>query len=117
MSDRMMGLVRQGCMDCETREKDSCTLSESLNAEEICLYSSSLSLSQYQQLVNRGWYRRGGDRMYRWEQKLAPECVNWETRVRVSEFSVRERKSFSRILKKIPKDLTVTTVPARCVSL
>ena len=113
--DRMMGLVRQGCMDCETRGRDSCTLSESLSGEEVCLYSSSLSLTQYQQLINRGWYRRGGDRMYRWGLKLDPECVNWETRVRVTEFSLKQRKSFSRILKKIPKDLSVTTVPARLV--
>ena len=104
-------------MDCETRGKESCTLLESLSAEEVCLYSESLSLCQYQQLVNRGWYRRGGDRMYRWGQKLAMECVNWETRVRVSEFSVKQRKSFSRILKKIPKDLTVHTLPARFVCL
>ncbi|KAI6659242.1 hypothetical protein LOD99_14915 [Oopsacas minuta] len=111
--DRMMGLVRQGCTDCETRGCDSCTQSESLSPEEVCVYSESLSLSQYQQLINRGWYRRGGDRMYRWGKKLKLECVNWETRIRVKEFKLNQKKTFSRVLKKIPKNLTVTTVPSR----
>ena len=100
-------------MHCESREKDSCTQSESLSAEEMCILSSSLSLSQYQQLVNRGWYRRGGDRMYRWGTKLRRGCVDWETRVRAKEFSLKQRKSFSRVMKKIPEGLTVDTVPAR----
>ena len=104
-------------MNCESRERDSCTKSESLSSEELCIFCSSLSLYEYQQLVNRGWYRRGGDRMYRWSTKLDLGCVDWETRVRVKEFSLKQRKSFSRVMKKIPKALTVDTVPARYIHI
>ena len=109
----MLGLIRQGCMNCEAGERSSCTQSESRSAEEICIFASCLSINQYQQLVNRGWYRRGGDRMYRWGTKLRRGCVDWETRVRVREFSLKQRKSFSRVMKRIPVGLTIDTVPAR----
>ena len=55
--------------------------------------------------------------MYRWSTKLDLGCVDWETRVRVKEFSLKQRKSFSRVMKKIPKALTVDTVPARYIHI
>lgn len=83
-------------------------------SEELVFRPQSLTPHQYQQLIDRGWYRRGGVKMFRLRCNHNVYCCDWETRVNVLNFDHRKHKSYVRVLKrmkKAPKELTVETLP------
>ena len=81
-------------------------------SDELVIRTHGLTPHQYQNLIDNGWYRRGGVKMYRLRQKHRPQCCDWETRVSVKEFDYRSHKSYSKVLRRIPTArLTVESLP------
>ena len=81
-------------------------------SEELIIRTHGLTPHQYQGLIDNGWYRRGGVKMFRLRQNHRAQCCDWETRVLVQEFDYRLRKSYSKLLRRIPTDrLTVESLP------
>ena len=81
-------------------------------SEELVIRPQSMHPAQYQELVDRGWYRRGGIKIFRLRRNHNAHCCDWETRVRVHEFDHRTHKSYRKVLRRMPKDrLTVETLP------
>lgn len=94
---------------CSNCEKDG-------RSEEIVFRPQSLSPHQYQLLIDRGWYRRGGVKMFRYRYNHNLDCSDWETRVLLSEFDHRKHKSYKKVLRRMPEDrLTVETIPTQFV--
>lgn len=82
-------------------------------SEELVIRPLGMTLEQYQHLIDNGWYRRGGVKMFRLRHNHHIECCDWETRVLVSEFDHTTHKSYKKVLRRMPVDrLTVETVPA-----
>lgn len=82
-------------------------------SEELVIRPLSMTVEQYQHLVDCGWYRRGGVKMFRLRNNHNIECCDWETRVLVNEFDYKKHKSYKKVLKRMPVDrLTVETCPA-----
>lgn len=82
-------------------------------SEELVIRPLGMTLDQYQHLIDNGWYRRGGVKMFRLRHNHHIECCDWETRVLVSEFDHTTHKSYKKVLRRMPVDrLTVETVPA-----
>ena len=100
---RHFGRTRHFCSNCDTEAPRS----------EVVMRNDSVTLEQYQLLVNNGWYRRGSDKMFRFNTQHRKVCLDWETRVRVKDFNIKSSTTFKRVLKKVPKEVVVTTVPAR----
>ena len=82
-------------------------------SEELIFRPQSMTPQQYQHLIDNGWHRRGGVKMFRLARCHNTECCTWETRVQVSKFDHRTHKSYKRVLKKMPGkgQLTVETKP------
>ena len=99
---RVYGSTHGFCSNCE---KESFS-------EELVIRPHSLTPHQYQDLIDYGWYRRGGVKMFRLRSNHNVYHVDWETQVDVLKFDQRSHKSYGRVLKKMPKDrLTVETLP------
>ena len=100
---RLYGSTHGLCSNCD---KES-------TSEELVIRPLSMSVEHYQQLVDCGWYRRGGVKMFRLRQNHNMECCDWETRVLVTKFDHKKHKSYKKVLKRMPVDrLTVETCPA-----
>ena len=100
---RMYGSTHGLCSNCD---KESAS-------EELVIRPLSMTVEQYQDLIDNGWYRRGGVKMFRLRQNHNMECCDWETRVLVSKFDHTLHKSYKKVLRRMPVDrLTVETVPA-----
>ena len=85
-------------------------------SEELVFRPHNLTPLQYQSLVTRGWYRRGGVKMFRYRYNHNIDCSDWETRVLLADFNSRQRKSYRKVLKRMPEDrLTVETVPTQFI--
>lgn len=83
-------------------------------SEELVIRPLGMTVEQYQHLIDNGWYRRGGVKMFRLRHNHNIECCDWETRVMVSQFDHRAHKSYKKVLRRMPVDrLTIETVPAR----
>ena len=83
-------------------------------SEELVFRPQSLTPHQYQQLIDRGWYRRGGVKMFRLRCNHNVLCCDWETRVNVLNFDHRNHRSYVRVLKRMSKakqKLTTETLP------
>lgn len=79
-------------------------------SEELVIRVQSMTPSQYQSLIDNGWYRRGGVKMFRLRYNHNVSCCDWETRVSVHEFDHRTHKSYKKVLKRMPvARLTVET--------
>ena len=101
---RMLGSTCGLCSNCD---KDA-------SSDELLFRPHSLTPWQYQELIDRGWYRRGGVEMFRNRFNHSIDCSNWETRVLISEFNNRKHKSHQKVLRRMPKDsLTIETIPAQ----
>ena len=99
---RVYGSTHGFCSNCDK---------ESIS-EELVMRTHSLTPHQYQDLIDYGWYRRGGVKMFRLRFNHNVYHADWETRVNVLQFDRRSHKSYGRVLKRMPKDrLTVETVP------
>lgn len=83
-------------------------------SSEFVFRPHSVTPTHYQELVDQGWYRRGGVKMFRFRDVHSMECCDWETRVRVVEFKPSSRKTFQKVRRRMPgKDrLVVTRCPA-----
>jgi arginine-tRNA-protein transferase len=100
---RIYGSTHGLCSNCDKE----CT------SEELVIRPLGMTLEQYQLLIDNGWYRRGGVKMFRLRHNHNMECCDWETRVEVSKFDHRTHKSYKKVLKRMPVDrLSVETVPA-----
>ena len=81
-------------------------------SEELVIRPHSMTLFQYQLLIDNGWCRRGEVKMLRLRCSHNVHCCYWETRVRVKDFDYRTHKSYKKVLRKMPMDrLTVETKP------
>ena len=81
-------------------------------SEELVIRPQSMTLFQYQLLIDNGWCRRGGVMMLRLRCNHNVHCCYWETRVSVKDFDYRTHKSYKKVLRKMPTDrLTVETKP------
>lgn len=101
---RVFGSSHGLCSNCD---KDS-------PSSEFVFRPHSVTPSHYQELVDQGWYRRGGVKLFRFRDVHSMECCDWETRVRVAEFKPSSRKSFQKVLRRMPGEdhLVVTRYPA-----
>lgn len=100
---RVYGSTHGLCSNCDKE----CT------SEELVIRPLGMTLEQYQHLIDSGWYRRGGVKMFRLRHNHSMECCDWETRVEVKRFDHKTHKSYKKVLKRMPVDrLTVETVPA-----
>lgn len=100
---RVYGSTHGLCSNCDKE----CT------SEELVIRPLGMTLEQYQDLIDNGWYRRGGVKMFRLRHNHNMECCDWETRVEVSRFDHKTHKSYKKVLKRMPVDrLSVETVPA-----
>ena len=79
-------------------------------SEELVIRSQSMTPCQYQTLIDNGWYRRGGVKMFRLKCNHNVRCCDWETRVSVKEFDHRSHRSYKKVLRRMPTErLTVET--------
>ena len=100
---RVYGSTHGLCSNCDKE----CT------SEELVIRPLGMTLEQYQHLIDNGWYRRGGVKMFRLRHNHNMECCDWETRVEAKRFDHKTHKSYKKVLKRMPVDrLTVETVPA-----
>ena len=100
---RLYGSTHGLCSNCD-KENPS---------EELVIRPLSMTVDQYQLLVDCGWYRRGGVKMFRLRHNHNMECCDWETRVLVKKFDHTKHKSYKKVLKRMPvKRLTVETCHA-----
>ena len=83
-------------------------------SEELVIRPHGLTPHQYQCLIDNGWYRRGGVKMFRLRQNHRVQCCDWETRVSVEKFNYKLSKSYSKVLRRIPSEtrLTVESLPS-----
>ena len=78
------------------------------SSKELVIRTLSMTIEQYQHLVDRGWHRRGGVKMFRLRHNHNMECCCWETRVLVKQFDHTKHKSYKKVLKRMPVErLTV----------
>ncbi len=98
---RVYGSTHGHCSNCD---KDG-------SSEELVIRAQSLTPTQYQLLIDRGWYRRGGVKMFRLRYNHNVCCCDWETKVSVKQFDHRCHKSYKKVLKRMPKGVTVETLP------
>ena len=81
-------------------------------AENIVIHPHGLTCHQYQRLIDKGWSRRGGVRLYHSSCCHNVECTDWETRIDVHNFDYCSHKCYVKVLKKVPVGrLTVETHP------
>ena len=79
---------------------------------EMVIRPLSMTPTQYQHLIDNGWYRRGGVKMFRMIHNHSLQCCDWETRVHVNKFDYKSHKSYRKVLRRMPTDrLTVETKP------
>ena len=90
---RVFGSSHGLCSNCD---KDS-------PSSEFVFRPHGVTPTHYQELIDQGWYRRGGVKMFRFRDVHSMECCDWETRVRVSEFKLKSRKSFQKVWRRMPK--------------
>ena len=106
-------LLRIGQIDGTQAISCGCHVNES-QYDNLIVRPHGLTLEQYQQLIDYGWFRRGGVKLYRTTQCHDVRCSLWETRVLVRDFDYHSHKSFAKVMRRMPVGrLTVETVPAQ----
>lgn len=99
---RVYGSTYGFCSNCD-RESIS---------EELVIRPHSLTPHQYQDLIDNGWYRRGGVKMFRLRCNHNVYHADWETHINALKFDHHSHKSYGRVLRRMPKErLTVETLP------
>lgn len=99
---RMFGSTHGMCSNCE---------SDGASAE-LVMRVHDMSPMQYQHLIDNGWYRRGGVKMFRLRENHNMKCCDWETRVEAQKFDFSKKKSYRKVLRKIPSNISIKTLPA-----
>ena len=80
--------------------------------EEIGISTQGLTFHQYQSLIEKGWFRRGGVKLYHSSCCHDAQCAYWEAKVSVHDFDCRAHKSYVKVMRRIPVDrLTIETLP------
>ena len=80
--------------------------------DNLIMRPHGLTLGQYQELINNGWFRRGGVKLYRTTQCHDTKCTLWETRVLVKDFDYHLHKNYAKVVRRMPAHrLTVETRP------
>ena len=79
---------------------------------ELLMRAHDMSPMQYQLLIDNGWYRRGGIDMCRLREHHNMKCCNWEVRVDALKFDYTTRKSYRKVLRKMPSNISIKTLPA-----
>ena len=103
---RLYGSTHGLCSNCDREGK----------SEELVFRPHNLTPHQYQALINRGWYRRGAVKLFRYRYNHNISCSDWETRVTISEFDPRKRNSHRKVLRRMPEErLTIETIPTQFV--
>ena len=101
---RVYGSTHGLCSNCDKE----CT------SEELVIRPLSMTVEQYQDLIDNGWYRRGGVKLFRLRHNHNMDCCDWETRVLANKFNHTSHKSYKKVLKRMPANrITVETVPAQ----
>ena len=81
--------------------------------EEIGIRPQGLTHDQYQRLIDKGWFRRGGVKLYHSSRCHDVQCTYWETKVSVHEFDYRSHKTYVKVIKRMPVDrISIETRPA-----
>ena len=99
---RMFGSTYGMCSNCERDDKSA----------ELVMRVHDMSPMQYQHLISNGWYRRGGVKMFRLRENHNMKCCDWETRVDALKFDHTTSKSYRKVLRKMPNDISIKTLPA-----
>ena len=100
---RLYGTTYNPCQNCEDQNI--------LNYFSLLIIRPlSLTIDQYQALIDCGWYRMGKVNMHRFKNCHNIECYNWETRISAKRYDHKKHKSNRRLLKRIPENsLSVET--------
>ena len=99
---RLFGSTYGMCSNCDKDESSS----------ELVMRVHDLTPQQYQNLINNGWYRRGGVKMFRLRENHTMSCCDWETRVSALEFDHTKSKSYRKVLRRMPDNIRIKTSPA-----
>ena len=100
---RVYGAKVEGCYPCHQKEM----------REVIGVRYQGLTCHQYQALIEKGWSRMGGVKLYRSSSFHDVQCAIWETKVSVHEFDYHAHKSYVKVMKRMPVDrLAIETLPA-----
>ena len=79
---------------------------------ELVMHVHDMSPMQYQHLIDNGWYRRGGIDMCQLREHHNMKCCDWETRIDALKFDHTTSKSYRKVLRKMPNDISIKTLPA-----
>ena len=99
---RMFGSTYGMCSNCERDDKSA----------ELVMRVHDMSPMQYQHLIDNGWYRRGGVKMFRLRENHNMKCCDWETRVDALKFDHTTSKSYRKVLRRMPSNISIKTLPA-----
>ena len=104
-------VLRVGQMDGIQSIPCGCHVDES-KYDNLIMRPHGLTLGQYQELIDNGWFRRGGVKLYRTTQCHDTKCSLWETRVLVKDFDYRLHKNYAKVMRRMPVHrLSVETRP------
>jgi len=95
---RFCGYTSHLCRNCEDDGSSS-----SKFISYVMLRPLGLKPWQYQHLIDNGWYRTGNVDLIRVCYYHNEACYNWETRVLARQFDPQERKSFKKVLRRMPE--------------
>ena len=99
---RLFGSTYGMCSNCDKDESSS----------ELVIRVHDLTPQHYQELINNGWYRRGGVKMFRLRDNHSMKCCDWETRVSALEFDHTKSKNYRKVLRRMPDNIRIKTSPA-----
>ena len=99
---RVFGSTYGMCSNCERDDMSA----------ELVMRVHDLSPIQYQHLIDNGWYRRGGVKLFRLRENHNMKCCDWETRVDALKFDHTTSKSYRKVLRKMPNNISIKTLPA-----
>lgn len=99
---RMFGSTYGMCSNCEHDDMSA----------ELVMRVHDMSPMQYQHLIDNGWYRRGGVKMFRLRENHNMKCCDWETRVDALKFNHTTSKSYRKVLRRMPNNISIKTLPA-----
>lgn len=96
--NQLCGVAEHVCPNC----KDG-------KASEMIMTINKLPVFIYQQLIERGWFRRGGTQLFAFTSCHSSPCNTAEVRVDLGKFELSKSTTYKRVLKRC-KHVTVKTV-------
>ena len=89
---------------------DNCELDDI--SAELVMRVHDMSPMQYQHLIDNGWYRIGGVKMFRLRENHSIKCCDWEARVDALNFDHTKSQHFCKVLRKMPSNISSKILPA-----